>query len=205
MNDLIFVRAGVVGSEAAVRALASAKSASVLVISDSHGMYAVFERILLEYGKTCDALVFCGDGSADVAEYLGRAAAEQAYCDALPPVVFCVRGNGDADQYAVRPYGLLKVPSKLEFTAAGCGVFVAHGNNYGVDFSIDMLASAAAAAECHAALFGHTHRSCALKRGNMTFVNPGSCAFPRGGTKASCVIAEFAEKKGCVDAHFLPV
>ena len=44
-------------------------SSRILVVSDTHGHYPVFEAIVREYGPRCDALLFAGDGMWDLVEY----------------------------------------------------------------------------------------------------------------------------------------
>ena len=49
-----------------MQALSQADSSRILVVSDTHGHYPVFEAIVKEYGPLCDTLLFAGDGMWDL-------------------------------------------------------------------------------------------------------------------------------------------
>ena len=71
---------------------------------------------------------------------------------------------------------------------AGHGIFFTHGHTLGVKYGTERLVSAARAAGCDIALYGHTHASKVLYEDGMYVVNPGSCAEPRDGSKSYAVI-----------------
>ena len=89
----------IIGSNDAIAALSQKDHARLLVLSDSHGNYAVFEKIIRDYGAKCDALIFCGDGVGDIARLLYAAKAEKKLMDCVPPVIAAVRGNCDPGTY----------------------------------------------------------------------------------------------------------
>ena len=78
---------GLIGKEEDIKALESKKGARILVYSDSHGNAGIVEQILLNYGKACDMLVFCGDGICDLAQILSKAEYEKKLSQATNPRV----------------------------------------------------------------------------------------------------------------------
>ena len=72
---------------------------------------------------------------------------------------------------------------------------------------VDNLAYAIKEQKCQIAMFGHTHVPCNIttvnKKFNDYFVNPGSCARPRGGHPNSCAILTI-EKDFC-DVAFIKI
>ena len=86
------------GAQADIAALSQKQSARLLVISDSHGSESVIRSILQQFGSSCDALCFCGDGAQDLLSTFEAAAtgklAELTPAH-IPPVAALVRGNGD--------------------------------------------------------------------------------------------------------------
>ena len=193
MNALTQLESGIVGDAASVETLAKKKNASLLVLSDTHGHYPLFQRIVQKYGPAADALLFAGDGMWDIVRYLENAYEDERYRAALPPVLAFVAGNGDGDRYRVCPGGQegredpdsehgypLAVPHTQTLTAAGHRVFLSHGNRYSVDIGTEVLVNVAKASGCEIAVFGHTHMPVAETVSNVLALNPGSPARPRG-------------------------
>jgi len=193
VNNLTQLETGILATPEAVTALAEADSSRILVISDTHGHYPVFEAIVREYGPACDALLFAGDGMWDMVEYIENAHDSERLKDALPPVVAFVAGNGDGDQYRVRlgasgdpehpreaPGCTLIVPSRQIAHASGYSILLTHGHRYSVDVSLEMLLDSAHAMKCDIAIFGHTHIPFAETFTHILALNPGSPARPRG-------------------------
>jgi putative phosphoesterase len=156
------------------------------VLSDSHGDAPLVRAIVEEFGPSSDALVFCGDGVEDLASTFAGPERE-----ALPPVIACVQGNGDAGEYAV-PIGeredgfepevfRFAAPRTIVFKAAGRTVFAAHGHWHGVLTGQEMISRSAEIMDADMVFFGHTHRPFADDTGAALILNPGSCARPRGG------------------------
>lgn len=201
VNELTIIETGLVGSEDAVRHLAALKKAHVLTISDTHGHYGVFETIVKEYGPSCDALLFSGDGMWDVVQYLENSVENIALLEALPPVVAFVAGNGDGGSYRFSMSALrerlvtevlagrtITVPAYQVIRAAGMDVFLTHGHRYSVDVSPEILVEAARAKDCGIAMYGHTHFPFFGKSGKMYILNPGSAARPRGNSSAGFAV-----------------
>ena len=65
-NQIIQQTHYLLGTQQDLEALEKKVQARLLVISDSHNHYSIFKKIVLSYGKNCDALIFCGDGIGDL-------------------------------------------------------------------------------------------------------------------------------------------
>lgn len=200
MNSLNQRESLLIGERSAVDALARMESARILVVSDTHGHFPVFNRIVLKHGPGTDALLFAGDGIRDIVQYLEKSQDDSSYHAALPPVVAIVAGNGDGSQYYVRSKtgdseALLAVPSRQVIVACGHRIFLTHGHHHSVDISLELLVNAARAAKSDIAVFGHTHIPFAGARSNVFALNPGSAARPRGMSHAGFAIMTLDAEK----------
>lgn len=218
MNALTQLDSGILGSEEAVSTLLEAQEARLLVLSDTHGHYAVVEAILREFGPSCDALLFAGDGMWDFVQYLENAQESDRLAAALPPVVVFVAGNGDGDQYRVSISGAgdtpdpedipgysLSIPSRQIVHACGYGIFLAHGHRHSVDVSLDVLVDSAHAMNCDIAVYGHTHIAFAENFSHILALNPGSPSRPRGHTAPGFAVLELDASSTTPKADFYTV
>ncbi len=189
MNALIQLDTGILGSAEAVSALCDAGEARILVLSDTHGHYAVVEAILREFGSSSDALLFAGDGMWDFVQYLENAQESDRLKAALPPVVVFVAGNGDGEQYRVTISGpgdtpepedvpgySLGIPSRQIVHACGYSIFLVHGHPHAMD--------------CDIAVYGHTHIASSENFSHILALNPGSPSRPRGHTAPGFAVLE---------------
>lgn len=115
----------------------------LLIVSDSHGRY---ERLseLLDSQHGIDALIFLGDGLAD----LERA---DAYSRGLG--VFAVKGNCDSFSLRVREIA----PEESVINLDGYRFLLMHGHTRGVKYGLTNAIYAAREREADILLFGHTH------------------------------------------------
>ncbi len=203
MNALIQLDTGILGSAEAVSALCDAGEARILVLSDTHGHYAVVEAILREFGPSSDALLFAGDGMWDFVQYLENAQESDRLKAALPPVVVFVAGNGDGEQYRVTISGpgdtpepedvpgySLGIPSRQIVHACGYSIFLVHGHRHSVDVSLEVLVDSAHAMDCDIAVYGHTHIASSENFSHILALNPGSPSRPRGHTAPGFAVLE---------------
>ena len=146
----------IIGSRDAIAALETKDHARLLIISDSHGRYPVFESIVRGYGAKCDALIFCGDGVSDVATLLYKQKIDEKLAECVPPVIAAVRGNCDPSSYPLDK-GSLYFSELIELKVNGRGILVTHGHNQGVDFGLETLGLEMQVSECSTAFYGHTH------------------------------------------------
>jgi len=172
--------------------LSEKEHSELLVISDSHGRSDILCSIVEEKGKDCDALFFCGDGIRDIATLVERACSSSRFSACVPPVLAFVQGNNDYENCPmVNPkhlsdpeapcYMEVKIPQQIQINVSGMNVFMAHGHHHGVYGSIAPLCLDAANRGAKTVLFGHTHIAMKGVSNEVYAINPGSCAFPRGG------------------------
>ena len=190
----------IIGARDAIAALEIKDHARLLVISDSHGRYPVFEGIVRGYGAKCDALIFCGDGVADIANLLYKQKLDKKLAECVPPVIAAVHGNCDPSSYPLDK-GSLYFSDMIELKVNGRGILVTHGHNQGVDWGVETLGLEMQVSECTTAFYGHTHVAREEDFKNFKIVNPGSCSRPRGGQAPGFAIATV--EKNFVDVAFI--
>lgn len=194
---------GLIGKKEDIEALAVKDHARVLVISDSHGHPGILSSIIKNFGTNCDALIFCGDGACDLAQILSLAQTDKATQKTLPKVIAFARGNGDPSTYPIDSFHSISIPARQVLTVNGHNCIIIHGHNEGVDYSMENVGLEMQLTEADTAFYGHTHIAAEERQNNYRFVNPGSCARPRGGQSPSFAIATF--EKSFVDIAFLKI
>lgn len=114
-----------------------------LVVSDIHGRY---DRLLklFELHRDADALMFLGDGLADL---------ERADAYSRGFTVFAVKGNCDGTSFL----GRNDVCNEMVLNFDGYRFFLLHGHTRGVKCGFANAVYAAAERESDVLLFGHTH------------------------------------------------
>ncbi|MBQ8967326.1 MAG: metallophosphoesterase [Ruminococcus sp.] len=138
----------------------------IVVFSDTHGNYAAMHKIIKRNGDA-DLFIFLGDGLSEFRKLRAH------YLD---DNMICVKGNCDYDK---------DVPESMVYVLPdGKRMFLAHGDKWGVNFSVERIYEKAKEEECQFALFGHTHKRFYEQRGNMMILNPGSAGQPRDGKPA---------------------
>ena len=126
----------------------------VLVVSDSHGNINALRRAAAITGP--DVVLHLGDHDSDCAEI------RSILPDAM---IRAVRGNCDPTSREL---------DADEFVLEGKRIFMVHGHNHGVKYSLDSLVTAGMYMEADIVLFGHTHRPYAEYYDDMLVLNPGS-------------------------------
>lgn len=143
----------------------------VLIVSDTHGRDSGLDEAVIRE-RPFDMLIHCGD--VEGREFYIEAVAECPCC--------IVSGNNDF---------FSDLPREQEITLTGNRVLVTHGHYYGVSLSLNGILDEAAARNCRAVFFGHTHRPVIAERGGILLLNPGSLAYPRQeGRKKSYAVLE---------------
>ena len=126
----------------------------VMVFSDTHGNTEPMFRAVKKYNP--DMVLHLGDHASDAQELEDR----------FPGLdVRYVRGNCDF---------LSKAPDKELLEVEGLRIFMTHGHEYSVKFTLDSLLNAAHFSGVQLALFGHTHRPFCEERDGVLLVNPGA-------------------------------
>jgi len=196
---------GLIGSAAGLKKLAQAEEARILVLSDSHRNTTNFRRILEEFGSSCDALVFCGDGGADLAYFLSENfnAKDKKF---FPEIAAFVRGNGDPSfvpvdfdpvPETVSPASNqmnyhIQIPESTILEVCGKKMFISHGHIFGVDYNDSLFLEESEANNCSIILHGHTHVAREKYCDNGTrIICPGSISLPRMGQQKSFCILNF--------------
>lgn len=155
----------------------------IAVVSDTHG--AANKLIdLKDVFNGCDALCFLGDGLQD----LRRAAPY------LNTRIIAVSGNND--------YGF-DCPKERAEKLGELKIFMAHGHTTGVYSSLLGMKFKAEENGCGIALYGHTHIATVDKTDGITFMNPGSLAYPRSNSRPSYGLIEIGDKRTEVKIVFI--
>lgn len=199
MIDLVQQDSGLIGSADEIKNLAKMPEAEVLLISDSHGRREVLRAIIERFGENVEAVIFCGDGIGDFCAALSYTQKSKKFAKSFPPVAAFVRGNGDCDFFPVdfnpnpnsashtslgknflRDEYEIKIPQTQILKIAGMNVFVTHGHVDGAYYGLNRLAQRAADSLADIVFYGHTHVASRSEIDLTYFINPGSCALPRG-------------------------
>lgn len=159
------------------------------IISDSHGSALAWETAATKFFKDCDLIIHAGDilyhGPRNpLPEGYDPARLAELINSSLVPIMFA-RGNCDAEidsvliNYPVQaPYALLFVKGK--------SVLVTHGQ----EFNFDNAPELAGKYNSNLIICGHTHIPWLEEKNGTTFLNPGSCALPKGGAEPTIAIWE---------------
>lgn len=197
---------GLLGSSDELERLAEADEARILVLSDSHRNSANFLRILEEFGSSCDALVFCGDGAYDLITCLNKNYNTQEDRNWFPKIAAFVRGNGDPSfvpaDFDPVPKKLFKnsldmnfhlqIPETSILEVCGKKIYISHGHIQGVDYDDSLFLDEAEKSGCNIILHGHTHVAREKYCDNGTrIICPGSISLPRMSQQKSFCILNF--------------
>lgn len=130
----------------------------LLVLSDTHGATDAIDRVLMSAGQVDDVI------------HLGDYVRDADFIKAKGFTVYSVKGNCDMNSDIVTEQ-VLHIGSKK--------IWITHGHNYGVKFSLQRLLYRAMELEADAALYGHTHIAANGYEQGILFLNPGSISQPR--------------------------
>lgn len=207
MNELNLLSNNMIGSENALSHLSSLDHARILVCSDSHGNFDILSRIILQYGKSCNAFCFCGDGLSDIAHLYDKALGDEELSSSIPPIISYVQGNCDPSSYPLLDGKELIAPPSQILNVNNQGIMMVHGNREGITYGFEKYGLKIKYAEntfpVNTALFGHTHIAEEGIENNIKFINPGSCVSPRGGQNKSFAI--LTVEKTFIDVAFLEI
>lgn len=201
MNELTFQQNFLVGSQDAINLLAEKDHARILTLSDSHGNPEIVKNIIIRYGKTCDAMAFCGDGILDIINILTEAKTNLQLKECLPSVIAFVHGNCDSSQAILKDGTEITFPINQILTVNGQNFLIVHGHSQGIIWGMEKLGLEMKFMQAKTAIYGHTHVARIQNNGEYTFINPGSCASPRDG-QPQC-FAIITVEKNCTDTLFI--
>ncbi|WP_041139126.1 YfcE family phosphodiesterase [Beduini massiliensis] len=129
----------------------------IIIMSDSHLKNETVMAIIAHY-PDADCYIHCGD----VGKPMDQAGI---------PNFYIVKGNNDYSDF----------PKELLLTIDHKQFFITHGDPYQVDLGLNELYHTAQQKQADYVLYGHTHHPNQQVINSITFINPGSVAFPRGG------------------------
>ena len=150
----------------------------IVVISDSHGNYRNFSQILKQH-KDADYIIHAGDGESDIQDL-------EMYEKALFKKLIFVGGNCDI-------HGIHERTKVVEL--GEIRIFVAHGDRFEVKTDKTVIANAAKAENCQAAIFGHSHITYCDTVEGVFLLNPGSCDIQGDKTPPSYAIMTVENRK----------
>ena len=182
MNRFTCCENGVIADGAFCNRLQKADTASILLLSDTHGAVDAVQWILSNFSEECQACLFAGDGAQDIITVVREATTGLI---TVPPVIIMAQGNCDSQLYPPifpdsenpKPFGL---PVYQQKTIAGQHILLAHGHLHHVELDGRKLSMTAESLGCTIAVHGHTHIQSIECFGGVTAVNPGSPLRPRG-------------------------
>ena len=182
MNRFTCCENGVIADEAFCNRLQKADTASILLLSDTHGAVDAVQWILSNFSEECQACLFAGDGAQDIITVVREATTGLI---TVPPVIIMAQGNCDSQLYPPifpdsenqKPFGLPVYQQKM---IAGQQILLAHGHLHHVELDGRKLSMTAENLGCTIAVHGHTHIQSIETFGSVTAINPGSPLRPRG-------------------------
>lgn len=182
MNRFTRCENGIIADAAFYNRLQYADTASILLLSDTHGAVDAVQWILSNFSEECQACLFAGDGAQDIITVVREATTGLI---TVPPVIIMAQGNCDSQLYPSifpdsenpKPFGL---PVYQQKTIAGQHILLAHGHLHHVELDGRKLSMTAESLGCTIAVYGHTHIQSIECFGGVTAVNPGSPLRPRG-------------------------
>lgn len=182
MNRFTCCENGVIADGAFCNRLQKADTASILLLSDTHGAVDAVQWILSNFSEECQACLFAGDGAQDIITVVREATTGLI---TIPPVIIMAQGNCDCQLYPPvftdsenqKPFGLPVYQQKM---IAGQQILLAHGHLHHVELDGRKLSMTAENLGCTIAVYGHTHIQSIECFGGVTAVNPGSPLRPRG-------------------------
>ena len=163
----------------------------ILVASDVHSSDQTFETLAaMASADTCLAFLYAGD--LDIENYF---TAQSLHCRNF--VFLPVQGNCD-NRWSWTDVGI-DLPSYRKCTLGGLNIFVSHGHLYFGPSSVGLEDS-----DFDMIITGHTHvpdlHKEIISGKEIVFLNPGSAARPRGGSRASYALIRF-RNDGTVSAE----
>ena len=193
MNCFTRCENGVIADAGFYNRLQYADTASILLLSDTHGAVDAVRWILSNFSEECQACLFAGDGVQDIITVVREAAAGRII---IPPVIIMTQGNCDSQFYSPvfpdsknpKPFGLPVYQQKM---IAGRQILLTHGHLHHVELDGRKLSMTAESLGCTIAVHGHTHVQSIESFGGVTAINPGSPLRPRGKSYGGFAVLSF--------------
>lgn len=147
---------------------------NLIILSDTHGL---LRPAVLELLQTADAILHAGDINA------------QAVVDKLAACapLYVVRGNNDKDWAEA-------IPHDLTVTLEGVRFYMVHNKK---DVPVDLTGA-------DVVVFGHSHKYSEAQRGDVLWLNPGSCGPRRFHQEITLMRAQVSEGSIQVEKIVIP-
>ena len=148
------------------RKFSTGKKCLIGVISDTHGK---LPRSIKDVFKGADLIIHAGDvGDPEILKVLQK----------IAPTV-AVRGNMDMGKWAhqLQQNEVIRINETL--------LCVLHDTHH-LDLNPEL-------AQCHAVVYGHTHRPQVQKKNGVLYLNPGSASQPRYGYPPSVALVQIKD------------
>lgn len=158
----------------------------ILFASDIHGSLGACQAVLSLFQKEkADRLILLGDllyhGPRNDLPHDYAPKEVTRLLNEAPIKPLCVRGNCDAEiDQMVLDFPIMADYMLLPLSSKVCA-FVTHGHL----FNLEQLPPVASG---DLLIHGHTHVPAVTKQGNVTYLNPGSCALPKEGNPPSYML-----------------
>ena len=193
MNRFTRCENGVIADAVLYNRLQYANTASILLLSDTHGAVDAVRWILSTFSEKCQACLFAGDGAQDMITVVREAAAGRI---SVSPVIIMAQGNCDSQLYppifpdneVSKQFGLPVYQQKM---IAGQHILLTHGHLHHVELDGRKLSMTAESLGCTIAVHGHTHVQSIESFGGVTAINPGSPLRPRGKSYGGFAVLSF--------------
>lgn len=180
----------------------SLEKAKILILSDSHFQKQNLLSAIEKAPSKIDAVFFLGDGIQDFIEIMEEDFLNEEKI--LPQNIYIVRGNGDDFSYSIYTdkNETIEFPKSEVVTICGKKLFLCHGNEFQVYFTLDILLKELKNLHAKAGFFGHTHVPFYDKKSDILLLNPGSVSRPRNYSNKSFVILELNKKDNEIKVTF---
>ncbi|MGC8765911.1 MAG: YfcE family phosphodiesterase [Brevinematia bacterium] len=132
----------------------------ILVLSDSHGRKYLIREAIEKNKDNIDMIFHLGDFSQDMMDI-----APSQNID-----TFVIKGN--MDPFIPKNDGFAYEEMKID--VEGIKIWAIHGHQYEAHFSNEKLYKKATEEKINLVLYGHTHKSEFLKKGEVYIFNPGA-------------------------------
>lgn len=147
----------------------------LVILSDSHGGYANFRKVILKHMDEAKAFLFLGDGSQEF---------NTAKID-FPDLEFhAVKGNNDI---------MFDQPLQRIVSYSNTNILMMHGHTAPIFYFTENIVESAKQNNCQIVLYGHTHVPVTDYCDGVHILNPGSIQYPRGGTKKSYGVIDITQ------------
>ena len=140
------------------------------IVSDTHGNIPVLKKVIKEMGEI-DLYIHLGDFVSDGKNVFNQMEAKS----------IIIKGNCDL---------LEEADEEITVEINNKKFFITHGHNYNIKYGYNNIYYRALEEEADVVVFGHTHMPLLLWYKEILFFNPGSTAYPKGGSEPSYGIIE---------------